>query len=276
MPQLAPLADLSSFLALDPTQRLALAAPLAESLGTEFRALTALAGAGGMLAVEHIPSGVQLIAVPGGAFDMGLTEADKAEIRQCVDYDSGAIQSTLQRFEQTCSPVHRVAVSPFLLSVAHLKPDQVAKVSTGLPRSDILEPHTAAAFMKQANVFRLPSEAELEWVGREGGAVAFLNDGGRVWSKTHQWPNANAWGFAVLSFAAWTADQWHDNYEGAPAAAVPWTDGGPPSVYRGTLMEAPNTEVELLFGLSASRGRMVDQEEDEWPVGLRIARSISV
>jgi formylglycine-generating enzyme required for sulfatase activity len=229
-----------------------------------------------MVGVEHVPSGVELVAVPGGTFEMGFTERDDEEVKLCVDYKSGAVQKSLQRFEKMYSPVHTVTVSPFLLSRAHLKPPQVATVSGGLlPRTDVLSIKNAAKFATDVKDFRLPSEAELEYAGREGGAVSFLNDSGRVWSKKQQWPNESAWGFAVMTFAAWAADEWHDNYKGAPATGDAWTSGGAPGVYRGCLMEAPNADEELLFALAACRGKMVKGDED-WPIGLRIARSISI
>ncbi|HEY3818802.1 MAG TPA: hypothetical protein VGL81_16640 [Polyangiaceae bacterium] len=106
MSQLAPFADLAAFEALDSMQRLALADPLAESLGKEFSPLRALVGSKGMVAVEHAPSGVQLVAVPGGSFEMGLTDDDEDDIRACVDYDAAGIQSRLQDFDAKCSPVH--------------------------------------------------------------------------------------------------------------------------------------------------------------------------
>ena len=127
--------------------------------------------------------------------------------------------------------------------------------------------------MKNASEFRLPSEAELEYSAREGGRLTFVNDGGRVWSKGRQWPEVSGWSLGGMSYAAWAVDEWHDDYVGAPATSTPWTAGGLPGVYRGGLMHPPETEEELLYGLAAYRGRMV-LPDDEWDVGLRVARSI--
>jgi formylglycine-generating enzyme required for sulfatase activity len=159
---------------------------------------------------------------------------------------------------------------------AHLTPSQVGSICSAIPRSDILSADAVATFVQTVKDFRLPSEAELEYAGREGGAVSFLHDGGRVWSKTRQFPHESAWGFAEMTFAAWAADEWHDDYEAAPEAAVSWTNGSGPSVYRGCLLDPPATEEELLFALAACRGRMINEDEDEWPIGLRVARSVSL
>lgn len=88
--------------------------------------------------------------------------------------------------------------------------------------------------------YRLPTEAEWEFVARNGGkggvyaggddagAVAWYrrNAGGRTHPVGERRPvmgiydlNGNVW--------EWTADCWHDNYQGAPATSQPaWTEGG--------------------------------------------------
>jgi formylglycine-generating enzyme required for sulfatase activity len=273
--KLAALAELSRFESLDRASRLALGAALAESLGREFRPRPTLVGIKEMVAVEHVPSAIELVAIPGGTFEMGFTSRDDDEVRRCVDYESAEIQRWLRTIVTMCSPSHAVVVSPFLLSRAHLSSMQVAAV--GGPRTDELSIDAAAAFVKSATDFRLPSEAELEFAAREGGSVSFVHDCGRVWSTTRAWPNESAWGIRALNDAAWTADEWHDDYENAPTTSAPWTSGGPPGVYRGCLMEPPRSDDELLFALAASRGaRRRNAPGDEWPVLVRVARSIDV
>jgi formylglycine-generating enzyme required for sulfatase activity len=272
---LAPFAELARFERLDAAQRVALGAPLAELLGPDFRAQPALVGAAGMVAVEHVPSGIELVAIPGGTFEMGYTQRDDDEVRRCVDYGAAEVQRYLRNIVTASSPAHAVSVSPYLLSRAHLTPVQVAVL--GGSRTDELSIDDAASFAKAMKVFRLPSEAELEHAGREGGALSFHNDGGRIWSATRAWPRESAWGIHLLNDAAWCADEWHDDYRGAPAHGVAWTTGGAPAVYRGCLMEPPRSDAELLFALAACRGRRLpDKPEDDWPVLVRVARSIFV
>ena len=57
----------------------ALARELPESLGAEFRTHQALLGKSGMVGVVHQMTGLELVAVPGGTFEMGLSDADIAE-----------------------------------------------------------------------------------------------------------------------------------------------------------------------------------------------------
>lgn len=160
-----------------------------------------------------------------------------------------------------------------MLARAHLTPEQLQRLTGGLLQFDVLSAEDAMTFTTHVLPLRLPSEAELEYAGREGGAVSFINDGGRVWARTRQWPDANAWGLQRMWFAAWAADEWHDNYDGAPPTSRVWSDGGKPSVYRGCLLYTPETEEELIYGLAACRGRLA-LPDDEWDVLARAARTI--
>jgi formylglycine-generating enzyme required for sulfatase activity len=273
--QLAPFAEISAFESLDAAARLTLSPLLAAALGREFRPMPKLVGTKQMVAVEHVPSGVELVAIPGGRFDMGFTERDLEEVERCIDCASEEVTKWLKIIVDMASPVHAVTVAPFLLSRATLRPAQVQAV--GGPRTDDISVHFVEALTRQLKDFRLPSEAELEYVAREGGAVSFMCQPGQLWATARAWPDESAWGFADLFSAAWAADEWHPNYVGAPSTSAPWTTGGPPGVYRGCLMEVPRVDSEVIYALAAWRARMSkDKPEDDWPVGVRIARSIGV
>lgn len=271
MSQLSPLAELSVFEALDPAQRLALAAPLAESLGKDFRAYPSLVGAKGMVALDHVPTGICMIAIPGGSFDMGLTDEDADESSDTLGA-TATLQRLLMEVEAVATPVHRVVVAPFLLALAHLTSAQVAQLTGGAISVDALSPRDAGRFPGQTSGFRLPSEAELEYVGREGGKLHFLNDGGHVYASTGLWPEPaeSGWGLSYLSTPTWTADEWHPDYEGAPATSKAWSDGGLPGVFRGGLVDPPEQAEDLVMGLAAYRGRFV-LPDDDWFVGVRPA-----
>ncbi|HEX7600528.1 MAG TPA: hypothetical protein VF316_02940, partial [Polyangiaceae bacterium] len=118
-----------------------------------------------------------------------------------------------------------------------------------------------------------PSEAELEYAGREGGAVSFVGELDRAWGGPRCWVDETAWGLRDMLLASWAADEWHDNYEGAPPTSAAWASGGPPGVYRGSLLYSPEDTGQLLFGLAAARGRLVPPE-DEWDVAFRFARTL--
>jgi formylglycine-generating enzyme required for sulfatase activity len=270
-PLLAALSELAAFEALNQSRRVALAVSLAKLLGDDFRPRDTLAGSKGMVAVDHVPTGVSFVAIPGGSFEMGLRDDDADEADECLG-STAAVERTLMAVEAMCTPVHHVTVPPFLLAISHLSSAQVATMTASAIRVDALAPADAQRFGRHASGFRLPSEAELEYVGREGGDLRFLNDGGRVYARTGRWPSPeeNGWGLSYLSTPTWTADEWHDDYEGAPGTAAPWSGGGVPGAFRGGLVDPPEQEEDLVLGLAAWRGRFV-LPDDDWFVGVRPA-----
>jgi len=279
MSNLAPLTELDAFRALLPGDRLTLAHQLAGTLGPSFRPLVKLVGQEGLAGVEHVASGVTFVAIPGGSFEMGLRDDDAEEAEQLLGHGA-ALEAQLMVVEAMATPVRRVALTPFLLAVSHLSSAQVATLTAGVVDVDALTPDNAHTFQQAASGFRLPSEAELEYAGREGGALHFLADGARVYSTSGSWPSweENGWGVTFLSTPTWAADEWHDSYKGAPSSAVPWSSGKRPSVFRGGLVNAAEDVVvaaDVVLGLAAWRGRFLPPE-DEWFVGVRPALSLSL
>ncbi len=267
------LADLERFEALAPAERLALASSVAELAGPEFRPSGELVGRKQMVAVDHAPTGLSFIFVPGGRFAMGLTERDLEHVRSSADFASGSVLARIVVFEEMCTPVHDVVVAPFLLATNIATSDQLAALTSGRFTNTTPYPDEVLELMKTLKDFRLPSESELEYAGREGGTSSFINDGDVLWKTESRWPDESGWGLGHMALASWTADEWHPNYDGAPTTSIPWRGDGPPGVYRGSLLYTPESEVELLFGLAAVRGRLA-LPDDEWDVGVRLARSI--
>jgi len=273
MALLSDLTTLGGFQATAVAERLALAPSLAELVGPSFRPCAELIGAKGMVAVDHVATDLRFIFVPGGRFSMGLTERDLEVVEACTDYESGVVQARLMEFEETCAPVHEVAVAPFLLATIPANYGQLMTLSAGGFGATTAMPDEALYLMELLEELRLPSEAELEYAAREGGSATFVNDAHIVWTRERRWPDVNGWGLRGMTVAAWAADEWHPNYEGAPNTSKPWTEGGPPGVYRGSLLYTPEDEDQLLFGLAAARGRLIPPE-DEWDVTFRFACSL--
>ena len=99
----------------------------------------------------------------------------------------------------------------------------------------------AAKLIGDDDVVRLPSEAEWEYVARAGTdtTYSFGDDAGKL--DAFGWHTGNAagndppvgakkpnpWGLYDIHgyLWEWTADQWHENYEGAPADGSAWQMG---------------------------------------------------
>ncbi len=275
MVQLALFADVAAFLNIGPEKRLTLAAPLAELLGAEFRPHASLVGDRGMVAVDHLPTGLCFVAVPGGDFEMGLSETDVDDAARYIPFSAG-VQRSIQLIEASATPVHRVTIAPFLIATRPLEDAELVESLSGDPMgTPVMRPDKAIELERRAAGFRLPSEAELEYVHREAGAVHFVNDGARIYSSTHRWPRENGWGLQGLNAGAWAGDEWHDDYRGAPSTSARWSEGGVPGVFRGCLPYGPDQHDEqLIFGLAACRGQ--GNVPGDIDVYVRLARSIDL
>lgn len=214
--------------------------------------------------IRHRPTRLSFVVVPGGRFAMGLSEADCEEARRHVDL-SGKTVAVLKTLKAQATPVHPVAVKPFLCARKILMGKQVPRLSRGRHALDCLQRADAIALAASLGL-RLPSEAELEWIGRDGGRYAFL------WNAPNTRRPRSRFGIEHLFFGQWAADDWHDDYRGAPHDGSPWFDGDSAGCFRGgQLPEEMQSPEELIFLLSAARGHGRVQPSF---VGLRLARDL--
>jgi formylglycine-generating enzyme required for sulfatase activity len=254
-------------------------------------------GAGDGIGLWHLPTDLPFVAVPGGEFQMGITDADLAAV---ATYDSVEPDDpTLQLLMAYGRPVRTVRVLPFLVSR-----DLVALDASGTPSiRERFGPgyHRADAQAAAARFgFRLPSEAEFEWIAREGGVEAFVYgalkplDADQIAAlraerdedpeydifDEHQPPYhpVNRFGVNGLFCRQWMADDWHPTFEGAPDTSEPWLDGDPQGVRRGDSQTVINWEhvayevfYYLLAGLREPGDKPLPYSEREERVGLRFA-----
>ncbi|WP_437288312.1 formylglycine-generating enzyme family protein [Sorangium sp. So ce406] len=247
----ASLEELERFLALPREDRLRLGPAVAEALGDAWEAAPRLAGDKGLCVMRHRPTGIELVAVPGGSFEMGLRDDDLEELSEHVDWTSHVARA-VRELEARCRPVHAVRVRPFLCAERPLSSEQARRLSHGREVSDTLPAGRAARFVEDLG-FRLPSEAELEWLAREGGGLHFTCDIAAATGGRRGAVDVNGFGVVDLLGGEWAADGWHPSYDGAPATSAPWSGGDPRGVFRGGLPLGLEERSELLLGLAAFR-----------------------
>ncbi|MBV1877027.1 MAG: SUMF1/EgtB/PvdO family nonheme iron enzyme [Pseudomonadales bacterium] len=219
-----------------------------------------------------------MMLIPAGGFEMGSRDGRSSE-----------------------KPVHRVNIKQaFDLSqteITFAEYDQFARATQrGLPDDEgwgrenrpviNVSWHDAQAYVDWLSTetgerYRLPSEAEWEYAARAGTTTAYgwgdditkddANYGG-VEQKTvpvGQYA-ANAFGLYDMhgNVWEWTADRWHDSYQGAPVDGSVWSEGGDGTqqVLRGGgWLTIP------AYLRSADRNRF-NTDETGYNVGFRVAR----
>ena len=214
------------------------------------------------------PSGIRFVAIPGGTYEMGMRDADLKRVAH-LQPPPGLTDSTL--------PVHFVTIKPFLCA-----------------RSPLRDANGALRFMDEGEAtevlggfegFRVMSEAEWEYVARNGGVTSFMGtddpteairrveaSADLAVNPTSSMNDETAFGIAALPWGEYVADAWHDSYEGAPTDGRGWD---PPDVLEywrgGTAYGYPyQQDWDVVECLAAFRP--VPPLQD--PVCLRLARDL--
>ncbi len=275
MNDLTGLRDVSTSAAWLETHAEALRQELAQRLGDDWAPATAETDAH-PLSLVHRPTELVFCIVPGGAMQMGLLKAE-AEL---VDWFLGDMAGELfQDIRRAAAPVRSVEVAPFLCTRELLASEQLARLAPGivpsgawlLSRSDAL---TVAAHCG----FRLPSEAELEWLARNGKQEPFVlgvaqeapeDDPDHVVLVPRQHPHSR-FGVEELFYTQWAADDWFDNHEGAPTTSLARCGGDSQGVRRFEEFCYDDVGDEAVVAMLSSRrdpGR-------GWKAGIRLACSL--
>lgn len=224
--------------------------------------------------VVEVGDGVELelVAIPGGAFQMGISPETAARIQQDRKRLNLSAEEASDRIAAE-SPRHTVTVRPFLIGRYEVTQAQW-RVVAAMPkvRHDLdLDPSdvegddlpVSCVSWRDAREFcarlsrasglrvRLPSEAEWEYACRAGTTTAFHLGPTLPASLANFWAErpfggaavgfyredvtevgsfriANAFGLYDMhgNVAEWCSDPWHASYDGAPATAESWEEGG--------------------------------------------------
>jgi hypothetical protein len=227
---------------------------MAAPLGPTFVEQGQLGGPAWLPRFRHQPTDLVFALVPSGHLEMGLTTADERELASFIPLEGKAAR-LVEAIARTASPSHGVEVGAFLVTVRPLTAERVRALSGGRLRSDQVERAEALSLAASLG-FRLPSEAELEYLARGLTSLAFTADGARIWRQTGDFPHTSEQGLELLTLGEWAADDWHDDYRGAPSSSEAWVEGRPRGVYRGGLpLGLDGGPPDLPFGLAAFRGR---------------------
>jgi formylglycine-generating enzyme required for sulfatase activity len=234
------LTQVKTFEVLSVAERLALAARIAAALDG-YRAHPSLVGTSQLPAVRHGATNQLLVAIPGGTFTMGLRDDELAELKRGVfgDDPKQRFDHEFARWFGGSRVAHPVEVAPFLYATDVAQPDGSAKPDDGDEDPMYDEADAIQAFVDAIALhgFRLPSEAEWEWVAREGGVRSWIVDasGKHGLELDRGDAPANAWGISRLKshHGELVADSWHPTYDGAPTDSRAW-DPGMPNVQRGS------------------------------------------
>lgn len=254
------LASLAHFERVSRNDRRRLAGALAARLGDAWSAADGSEDLDA-LPLIHQPTGLEFVAVPGGSFDMGLRDDDLAELAHHIDW-TPEFEAWYLPETAPMRPVHRVRVSPFLVARAWLSHQEVDRVSAGRFRGlycYLLGRDDSRALARTLG-FRLVSEAELEWLARDGDRYHFTLDGARRHKETGGDSRLLRSRFGILDIfeQQWTEDDHHPDYHGAPTDSSPWMDGDPAGQIRAwgppEMIEEPTQLCGLLAAARAGTG----------------------
>ncbi len=257
MSDLTPLVSHDATASLTAAKKKSLLAAVTKELGKDWKAEPLDDALG--LPLLHVPTKLRFRLIPGGSFTMGLTAED---IEQCEQY-AGDYPDEIVALKKRATPLRQVSVAPFLITEQPLDHKTLKRLLPGY-EGDELPKRKTALEVAERHGFRLPSEAELEWLARNGTEAAFVTDlvGTKALSFTKDGSakfshkkSTSRFGVKGLLAPLWAADDWHPNYKGAPTDSEPWMGGKADGVVRfANLSDILCAGDEMVWGfLSAMR-----------------------
>ncbi len=252
------LRSLRTWRASSPSQRDHAVDLAASALGAGFVPARPRAGAEGLgtVAREDDPERL-LVVVPGGRFTFGLSDRDLDELAELVDW-TREVKYIVNQLKRRCRPTVEIRMRPFVIGARLLTRQTVEALSTRIGRpipSDEMTRAEAVDITALAGA-RLPSEAELEWLGRGGGRHAFVYDCARRFREGRANDDPGPFGVRELLVGEWAADDWFPSHHGRSSTAAPRRGGHASGAFRGELpVGVVEDQAELCFGLAAYRNR---------------------
>ncbi len=186
------------------------------------------------------------VAIAGDTFEMGLNTADKQALTRMTKGWSEEAKMQARELATIARPVHKVFVPPLLCAETPVRASE-AKDAQGVTISgevSLFEPMAAVEYAAHVGA-RLLTEAEWEYVAREGGTRPWLSMGDDARKNNPEQFVRDAlaagldgeprhvFGIRGMGWGTWVEDGWHPTYEGAPDDGRAWDPGEIPEVVRG-------------------------------------------
>ena len=231
----SPVENADAWSKLEAKQQRLFAEKLASTLGADWKLVKP---ASKIVRLAHSPTSSSFVFVPGGVMQMGLLDREIALVRRYL----GSRPHILEQIEQVkrhASPVREVQVGPFLCGERLFEPDQIAKLSDLASDSLGSMARRDALAFAEACGFRLPSDAELEWMARQGRDAPFVLD--TVFEADEDDPEnvlmtdesiAPRFGIDDLFTTQWAADDWFGDHTERPPTSIARSGGDPQGVRR--------------------------------------------